>query len=439
MLRSFRIGELEYDREIEKNAKRLRKEVRKRNFQNGSLSSLLESSESNFLTDLFHAVAISDEEEVNMANERTLWEMATQNINQQPLCIQHPPLTFGTRKECPSFGEVKTSYDQRLDNLTALVEKLVMGNSTQQYHGNEYSVFSIEVIDSLVQKVFELNDEDSLKIESAYDGSGKERNLETFGCWYYLSDFGQQIVRFSSNTGCTGRPRKDYLYLPFWIFPSFIKDFSKTIQPLCKFLKKDVAFEFDDDCKISFDKLKELLTSSLIIQPPYWNFPFEIMSDANNYVVGAVLRQRVRKLAHVIYYASRTLDSAQCNYSTIEKELLAIVFGLEKLCSYLLGTKVIVYFDHAALKYLLAKKEAKPRLIRWVLLLQEFNLEIRDTKGFENFVAHHLSRVVIKEKPLSWNDEFPDEHLFAVQKTNPWYSDPVNYLVTKTLPDLSRA
>ncbi|GJR32481.1 uncharacterized protein Tco_1108713 [Tanacetum coccineum] len=187
-------------------------------------------------------------------------------------------------------------------------------------------------------------------------------------------------------------------------------------------------------------ELKELLTSSPIIQSPDWNFPFEIMSDASNYAVGAVLGQRVGKSAHVIYYASRTLDSAQCNYSTTKKELLAIVFTLEKFRSYLLGTKVIVYCDHAALKYLLAKKEAKPRLIRWILLLQEFNLEIRDKKGSETLVADHLSRVMIKEEPLSWKDEFPDEHLFAVQMTNPGYADLVNYLVTKTLPDdLSRA
>nr|GEU53245.1 DNA-directed DNA polymerase [Tanacetum cinerariifolium] len=170
------------------------------------------------------------------------------------------------------------------------------------------------------------------------------------------------------------------------------------------------------------------------------NLPFEIMSDASNYAIGAVLGQRVRRSAHVIYYASRRLDSAQCNYSTTEKELLAIVFALEKFRSYLLGTKVIVYYDHATLKYLLAKKEAKPRLIRWILLLQEFNMEIRDKKGSENLVADHLSRVMVKEESLSWKDEFPDEHLFAVQTTNPWYTDFVNYLVTKTLPgDLSRA
>lgn len=94
------------------------------------------------------------------------------------------------------------------------------------------------------------------------------------------------------------------------------------------------------------------------------------MCDASDFAVGAVLGQRVGKVPHVIYYASRTLNDAQLNYSTTEKELLAIIFALEKFCSYLIGTKVIVYSDHAALRHLITKKDAKPRLIRWILLLQ---------------------------------------------------------------------
>lgn len=100
------------------------------------------------------------------------------------------------------------------------------------------------------------------------------------------------------------------------------------------------------------------------------------MCDASNYAVGAVLAQRVGKDPHVIYYASRTLDAAQADYITTEKELLAIVFALDKFQSYPLGSKVVVFSDHAAMKFLLKKPRAKPRLIRWMLLLQEFDIEI---------------------------------------------------------------
>lgn len=103
----------------------------------------------------------------------------------------------------------------------------------------------------------------------------------------------------------------------------------------------------------------------------------------------------------------------------MEKELLAIVYALKKFRSYLLGTKVIVYSDHAALKYLFLKKEAKPRLIRWIILLQEFNLEIRDKKGAENLVADHLSRLTTSEEPSQLKNTFPDGYLFSIQETVP--------------------
>ncbi|CAL8988217.1 unnamed protein product, partial [Prunus brigantina] len=208
----------------------------------------------------------------------------------------------------------------------------------------------------------------------------------------------------------------------------FIKDFSKITRPLCNLLAKDVVFHFDKDCVNAFNILKRELTSAPIIMAPDWSLPFELMCDASDYAIGAVLGQRVNKLAHVIYYASRTLNDAQLNYSTTEKELLAVVFALEKFRSYLVGSKVIVYSDHAALRFLLTKKDAKPRLIRWILLLQEFDLEIRDKKGSENVVADHLSRLVDENhgdgKILPLNESFPDEQLFVIQDKEPWFGTP---------------
>nr|XP_027109074.1 uncharacterized protein LOC113728923 [Coffea arabica] len=196
----------------------------------------------------------------------------------------------------------------------------------------------------------------------------------------------------------------------------------------------NVTFEFDDKCERAFDKLKELLTSPPIIQPPDWSLPFEIMCDASDHAVGAVLGQRVGKAAHVIYYAFRVLNGARFNYSTTEKELLAVIFALEKFRSYLLGAKVIVFSDHAALRYLMTKKDAKSRLIRWILQLQKFDLEIRDKKGSENLVADHLSRIPVGKENEPLKDAFSKEHLFSLNSQLPWYADLVNYLVTGNFP-----
>ena len=129
----------------------------------------------------------------------------------------------------------------------------------------------------------------------------------------------------------------------------FIQDFSKIAQPLTRLLQLDVPFEFDDKCKKAFDILKRKLVTAPIMQPPVWGKPFQLMCDASNYAVGAILCQGEGKDSHAIYYASKTLNSAQCNYTTSEKELLAIVFAFEKFRSYLLGEKVIVFSDHATL------------------------------------------------------------------------------------------
>ena len=125
------------------------------------------------------------------------------------------------------------------------------------------------------------------------------------------------------------------------------------------------------------------------------------MCNASDYAMGAVLGHKIDKMFRVIYYASKTFNEAQENYSTTEKEMLAMVFACEKFRPYILGSHVIIHTDHAAIKYLMAKKEVKPRLIRWVLLLQEFDLEIKDRKGCDNVITDHLSRIektIVKEK-----------------------------------------
>ena len=141
------------------------------------------------------------------------------------------------------------------------------------------------------------------------------------------------------------------------------------------------------------------------------------MCDASDIAMGVVLGQREDGKPYVIYNASKTLNEAQRNYITTEKELLAVVFTLEKIHAYLVGSFIVVFTDHSALKYLLTKQDAKARLIRWILLLQEFTLQIKDKKGVENVVADHLSRLAITHNShsLPINDDFPEESLMLIE------------------------
>ena len=162
---------------------------------------------------------------------------------------------------------------------------------------------------------------------------------------------------------------------------------------MCRLLKKDAKFDFDESCISAFEEIKSRSISYPIMLTPDWNNEFEMMCDVSDYAMGVVLGQRTEKIFKAIYYASKTFNEAEENYSTTEKEMLAMVFACEKFRPYIFGSHVVIHTDHAAIKYLMEKKDAKPRLIRWVLLLQEFDLEIKDKKGSDNVIADHLSRL----------------------------------------------
>ena len=153
--------------------------------------------------------------------------------------------------------------------------------------------------------------------------------------------------------------------------------------------------------------------------------------------MGVVLGQKAEKVFKAIYYASKTFNEAQENYSTTKKEMMEIVFGCEKFRPYILGSHVIIHTNHVTIKYLMAKKEAKARLIRWVLLLQEFDLEIKDKKGCDNVIADNLSRVekpVVQEEEREIEENFPNEQLFQLSLQSPWYADIVNFLACGIIP-----
>nr|GEV28063.1 DNA-directed DNA polymerase [Tanacetum cinerariifolium] len=213
------------------------------------------------------------------------------------------------------------------------------------------------------------------------------------------------------------------------LYRRFIQDFSKISRPMTHLFKKETPFVFSKECVDAFDTLKKKLTEAPILVVPDWNLPFELMCDASNFAIGAVLGQRKMKHFQPIHYASKTMTEAQIHYTTTEKEIVAVVYALEKFQPYLVLSKSIVYTDHSALKYLLNKQDAKPRLLWWVLLLQEFDITILDKKGSQQKKKFSKMLNIISRMTLIYS-EFGIDFIgpFPSSKGNKYILVAVDYL-----------
>ncbi|GJW63367.1 reverse transcriptase domain-containing protein [Tanacetum coccineum] len=184
----------------------------------------------------------------------------------------------------------------------------------------------------------------------------------------------------------------------------FIQDFSKIARPMTHLLEKETPFVFSQDCIDAFETLKKKLTEAPILVVPDWNLPFKLMCNASDFAIGAVLGQRKTKHFQPIHYASKTMTEAQIHYTTTEKEMLAVVYAFEKFRPYLVLSKSIVYTDHSALKYLLSKQDAKPRLLR----------------------LENPHKDVLENKDI--NENFPLETLGVISSgSTPWFADIANF------------
>ncbi|WMV58417.1 hypothetical protein MTR67_051802 [Solanum verrucosum] len=178
---------------------------------------------------------------------------------------------------------------------------------------------------------------------------------------------------------------------------------------------EETVFEFDTNFVKAFLFLKEKLVSAQIIIASKSSIPFEMMCDSIGLALGSFLRQRKNKLFHLAYYVRKTLNRAQNNYTITEQT------------------------DHATLRYLMAKKEAKPHFIWWLLLLQEFDFEVKDRKDCKNQVADHLSQLklsVALAKQRAIDEAFPNDLVMMLSRLKPWYEDYANYLVCGIVIDV---
>eukprot|EP00253_Pinus_taeda_P027764 PITA_27764 len=215
----------------------------------------------------------------------------------------------------------------------------------------------------------------------------------------------------------------------------FIKDFSKLASPLFGLLAKDVEFKWSDDCQKALNELKDKLVSAPILRGPNWALPFHIHTDASNKAIGAALGQLEEKLPYAIYFVSKNLSKAEMNYTVIEKEFMAVVHALNKFPHYITGYQTFLHIDHATIRYLINKPDVNARIIRWLLLLQQFDLTIVDKLGRENVVVDFLSRLDLPTgEEGTVDDQMPNEHLFSISVLSPWFADIANYLILAQFP-----
>eukprot|EP00253_Pinus_taeda_P014958 PITA_14958 len=207
----------------------------------------------------------------------------------------------------------------------------------------------------------------------------------------------------------------------------FIEHYSYIVAPLYA-LTDNIDFLWTKKCERAFKDLKKLVSTAPVLGGPNWDLPFQISSDALDTTIGAVLGQEEDRKPYAIYYISKNLSLAELKYTITKKEFLAVIHAVNKFRHYITRYSVILYTDHSAIKYLANKPITNGRITRWLILLQEFDITIKDRPGKENLVADFLSRLPKPIDAVAVEDQFLYEHLFSVVVQTPWYADVSNYL-----------
>ncbi|GJZ47088.1 reverse transcriptase domain-containing protein, partial [Tanacetum coccineum] len=265
----------------------------------------------------------------------------------------------------PLFDEVlediesKDSYVSNLDESALLVTPLSDANEDECFDPGG----AIDEINAFLDMDISTDNENGY-----HDSDGDIIYLESFLIDDTVPNLPPEVFLDHDPRSLKDEPDNDDLMTEDKLSDGFFSS-SLLREPMTHLLEKDAPFVFSQDCIDAFETLKKKLTEAPILVVPDWNLPFELMCDASDFAIGAVLGQRKTKHFQPIHYASKTMTEAQIHYTTVEKEMLAVVYAFEKFRPYLVLSKSIVYTDHSALKYLLSKQDAKPRLLRWVLLL----------------------------------------------------------------------
>ena len=218
-------------------------------------------------------------------------------------------------------------------------------------------------------------------------------------------------------------------------YRELIPDYAKIAVPITQLLKKDCKFEWTEACQRAFEELRSKLSTYPVLVPPDWTRPFHVFCDASSVAVGSALCQATGDSGkdQPVAYASRQLTPAERNYSTTERECLAMVFSVKKFRHYLICNPVVFFVDHMAIKFLVNKAELSGRLARWVLLLEEFDYTVEYKPGRMHLQADHLSRISDEVGSCPIDDNLQDDNLFLVTAKADWYAGIVEFLTTQQL------
>ena len=200
----------------------------------------------------------------------------------------------------------------------------------------------------------------------------------------------------------------------------FVEGYAKIALPLTELLKKDITFHWSPRQQKAFEEMKIRMTKLPVMAAPRFDREFHVTGDASGFCIGIILWQYGNeKEERPIYYASRQMSPAERNYTTTERECLPIIYACKNFRHYLLGYDVVFHTDHDAIKYLVNKPDLSRRIARWVMLLQEFQYQIKVKPGSGNKNVDYLSRLEEGEMVQSIKADFPDENLFSIQTAEP--------------------
>ncbi|GJR26968.1 reverse transcriptase domain-containing protein [Tanacetum coccineum] len=336
------------------------------------------------------------------------------------------PCNFNITFSCNALADLEQL------NLGVGTERMIFNidSAIKQSYSNDDTYFSIDVIDEILEEDFDALLDEGSKILHSIEGTLLEEEIfSEFDKFIamaenenYDSESDEEEPKFKKITVNTDYKIKTSLEEPptdleLKPFPDNLEYvFLEEPSFLLVIISSQLSAQNKSKLISVLKNIKKHLSGKQQTFLPKLESPFELMCDASDFAVGAVLGQKDGKKFHPIYFASKTLNSAQQKYTITEKELMAVVFAFDKFRSYLILSKTIDHTDYSALKNLFKKQDAKPRLIRWIPLLQEFDIEIKDKKCTENVSVDHLSRIDNNESSddNEVDDNFPGETLMEI-------------------------